>query len=183
MSLFRMQTFAFSAVCLFTPLTYSQNNLNHTKAICEADSLSPREAVGRNNWAYNCGYIGFRHWRWNKFEGHQLKTAPSYPVFSRGTAETVFSAPTNANNECEMASFHLYRDVTMCPSATIDLDKACQQSRKKALKQNLITKETFSQWSTNHQAVVFDEDGNINSIVSCQSYPMLNELMLFQKEQ
>lgn len=181
MFLFRIQKIAFSTLCFLTPLAFGQGAVTNDKEICKADQLYPKEAAQRNNWAYNCGYIGFRHLRWNKFEGHTLKTAPYYPVFSRGTPDSVVSAPTNTNSPCEIVSFYLYRDVTMCPSAPYDLDKACQESRKKALKQGFIDKAQFSEWQASNTAVIFNEDGKMNSISPCRDYPIIIEQMSFEQ--
>jgi hypothetical protein len=145
---------------------------------CMDEKLSLREAIGRNNWAYNCGYLGYRQFRSNKYKANgQLRLNIRYPVFSSALeSHDWIIAPVNATKGCQWTVFQHYQQIHSCDSILPEsVMHICHRTLKKALDLEEITKEQYIQFKREKMAVLFSPSNQMNSLVACDEYVMYRE--------
>lgn len=105
-----------SAIIL-TPAAMANDAENAFRA-CMNDSLTKEEAIKRNDWALNCGYISIRDYDFNLYDDSgELRTRIKYPTYSRSfdlsNPDDVFKAPTDERASCELLD---YTEKFICSS-------------------------------------------------------------------
>ncbi|AUI87527.1 hypothetical protein BS333_13995 [Vibrio azureus] len=74
---------------------------------CDDDSLTPSEAIQRNQWARKCRYISRRDYDYNVYDDNDaIRARPIYPSFSNpNNFDDWFKAPKIQNAPCDMRHY------------------------------------------------------------------------------
>lgn len=146
---------------------------------CLDERLSREEAIARNNWAYNCGYLGFRQFRSNKFlPNGQLRRHIRYPVFSsQSDAHDWVTAPVKAMQACHWPVYQNYQQIHTCNTLLPEEERQiCHQTLKKAFDLAEISQDQYLQFKHENLAMLFDPPNQANGLVKCHEYLILREI-------